>query len=379
MKRRTVINTALSAAITASLAGCPNGNGTGNTTEDRTEVDNTPTPTSTVDETELNIPSVYEIESTMTFKLARLRETDNGETERTRVDNYELTVDGAVNSETNEVYYESNYTLQPENDDWSAQTQTSKFYYIDGDVFTTGLNNEWAPGPISYKFPKMLPPAVQIYGDVSSLDLESNTTSTVTGKLTLEDYIYYNDRVRTALFGMNETNFEVSYTFTEDSNMLTESVLTVDETKSTYIKISEFEETASYSGVDDYTFPDINERVLADIQITEEQSGTVNIMLRAANADYVWVESSDTNANSNETDNNATFTHTEETELGTSSNGPDDPEQYLFENLENGGDIRKEVRYTYDSDEYPNADQSGTLTVIGELDGETRVIEKYEL
>jgi len=376
MKRRTVIST----AIAVSLAGCPDdtGNGNGDNTEDETESDTTPTPTPTVEEVELNIPSVYEVSSKMTFKLARLRENDKGETEVTRVDNYEATVNGAVDSETNEVYYETKYALNPKTYGRSAQTQTSRFYYVDGDVFTTELNDEWSPGRTSYRFSKLLPPAVQIYGDVPQLELQSNTTSTATGEITLEDYIYYNDIIRTALFGMNETNFEVTYMFTEDSNTLTESVLTVDETQSTYIKISEFKETASYSEVDDYTFPDINEKVLAYIQITERQAGTVNIMLSAANADYVWAESSDPNANSDETDDNATFIHTEETELGTSSNGPENPEQYLFENLDNGGDIRKDVMYTYDSDEYPNADQSGTLTVIGELDGETRVLDEYE-
>jgi len=101
-------------------------------------------------------------------------------------------------------------------------------------------------------------------------------------------------------------------------------------------------------------------------------------MLNAVNADYVWIKSSDPNANSDELDDNATFTHTEETELGTSPNGPEDSEQYLLENLDNGGDITTDVMYTYDSDEYPNADQSGTLTVVGELNGETRIIDEYE-
>lgn len=104
----------------------------------------------------------------------------------------------------------------------------------------------------------------------------------------------------------------------------------------------------------------------------EENVGTQEVEVQLNNiqsADFIWVETSD---NLSGTDP-ATFTSSG-SGFSKADSGPSNTEQYLLDSDGNGG-AGTIVTYDYSGSD---ADKNGTLTVVGDVDGDTNVIQTYK-
>ena len=113
----------------------------------------------------------------------------------------------------------------------------------------------------------------------------------------------------------------------------------------------------------------VNQNAQAGVTFDENVGTDVDVQLNTVqSADYVWVETSDDLTTTNPPE----FTSTA-SGVTASDNGPSDTEQYLLDADGNGG-AGTIVTYDYTP---ADADDSGTLTVVGEVDGESSVIQTY--
>ena len=112
----------------------------------------------------------------------------------------------------------------------------------------------------------------------------------------------------------------------------------------------------------------VNQNAQAGVTFDEDVGTDVDVQLNTVqSANYVWVET---------TDDSGSFTSTADTSSGgmsTSDNGPSDNAQYLLDADGNGG-AGTIVTFEYSS----ATDDSGTLTVVGEVDGESSVVQTYD-
>ena len=110
----------------------------------------------------------------------------------------------------------------------------------------------------------------------------------------------------------------------------------------------------------------VSQNPQAGVTFEEDVGQEVQVQLNSVqSADFVWVESDVDNASTTWTTTASTMTQ--------SSNGPGSNSQYLY----GDGDGGPGTIVTYDYSGLPNNDDSGVITVVGEVDGETAVIQTY--
>jgi len=113
----------------------------------------------------------------------------------------------------------------------------------------------------------------------------------------------------------------------------------------------------------------VSQNAQAGVTFEEDVGTDVEVQLNSVqSADFVWVKTTDDLTGTNP----ATFSTTG-SNFDASSNGPSSTSQYLLDSDGDGGPGTI-VTYDYSGGD---ADKSGTLTVVGELDGEESVIQTY--
>jgi len=245
MKRRTVISTAVSTTIAASLAGCSDGNGNGE--------NESSTPT-----VEAQARNSYDFEATLNYSGKLVQKQDGDTQEQEYEFNGDLT--GFVDEEAQKMYY---------NLDWETTTEDSQkgsieYYFDNGSEYSKNQNQgSWTEVSFGAReeFSNVHLAGHRVFEDVDE-EFDLDSTNEVTTTIEIQDVFYYDPILMFFGSEFDPTEATVEYQFNSETGNMTDSTILVDsavyESEDYEITVNNMEENCTYSDLSEYEEPDID-------------------------------------------------------------------------------------------------------------------------